>query len=116
MRDVGNAGHQVKEGGLDLVAAIVQAGDAVLVGSHARLGGLGLVLLALAHELPNLLGDGVALGLELLDLSDDGATLLVKLEELLAVPVGVLAGLAGLVHDVGVLADELDVEHAGSLL
>ena len=116
VRDVGDAGDQVEEGVLDLAATAVELGDAILVSRHLRLGGLGLVLLALAHELPDLLGDGVALGLELLDLGDDGAALLVELKEPLAVPMGVLAGLARLVNEVGVLADELDVEHAGSLL
>ena len=116
VRDVGDGGNQVEELLLNLVALVVELGNTLLVGSDARLGGLGLVPLALAHELANLLGDGVALRLEPLDLHDDGATLLVKLEELLAVPVRVLTGLARLVHDVGILANELDVEHVHSSL
>ncbi len=46
------------------------------------LGGLGLVLLALAHQRADLLGKRVALGLQRLLLGDDGAAL-VKVCELL---------------------------------
>jgi hypothetical protein len=116
VRDVGDGGNEVEELLLNVRALLAELGDALLVGGDLRLGGLGLVLLAVLHEKADLLGHGVAVGLELLDLGDDGAALLVELEELLAVPVRVLAGLAGLVHDVGVLADELDVEHVLSLL
>ena len=114
--DVGDGGDEVEELLLNGGALLAQLGDALLVCGDLGLGGLGLVLLAVLHKKANLLGDGVAVGLELLDLGDDRATLLVQLEELLAVPVGILPGLAGLVHGVGVLADELDVEHMLSLL
>ena len=109
--DVGDARDEVEQLVLALGALGVELGDAVLVGGDLGLRGLGLVLLALAHELADLLGNRVAVGLELLDLDDGLAALLVELEEALAIPVGVLAGLACLVHDVGVLTDELDVEH-----
>ena len=114
VRDVGNGGDEVKELLLHGIATVVQRGDALLVGGDLGLLGLGLLLLALAHQLADLLGGAVAGRLERLDLGDDGAALLVKLKELLAVPVSVLAGLAGLVHKVGVLANELDVEHLDS--
>jgi hypothetical protein len=89
--DVGDCGDKVEQVLLDLGALVVKLGDAVLAGSDLGLCGLGLVLLALAHELANLLGDGVAVRLQLLHLRDDRAALLIELEEALAIPVRVLA-------------------------
>ena len=111
MRGVGNGGDKVKEVLLDLGALVVKLGDAVLAGCDLGLCSLGLVLLALAHELAHLLGDGVAVCLQLLNLGNDRAALLVELEEALAVPMRVLARGAGLVDEVWILSHELNVEH-----
>ena len=107
-------GHEVIQVGLELAATLGQAVDLLVDLADGLLGGLGLVLLALLHEGADLLGLGVARGLELLDLADDGAALVIKLEELLAVPTGLAVG-HGLVDGVGVFTDKLDVEHGCSL-
>ena len=111
VRDVGDGSDQVKQVLLDLGALVVKLGDAVLAGRDLGLRSLSLLLLALAHELAHLLGDGVAVCLKLLNLGDDRATLLVKLEEALAIPMRVLARGAGLVYEVWILSHELNVEH-----
>ena len=111
VRDVGDGSNQVKQVLLDLGALVVKLGDAVLAGRDLGLRSLSLLLLALAHELAHLLGDGVAVCLKLLNLGDDRATLLVKLEEALAIPMRVLARGAGLVYEVWILSHELNVEH-----
>ena len=113
-RDVGQVGHEVIEVGLELAAALGKAVDLLVDLADGLLGSLGLVLLALLHEGANLLGLGVARGLELLDLADDGTALVVELEELLAVPARLAVG-HGLVDGVRVFADKLHVEHGCSL-
>ena len=81
--------------------------------AHLLLGGLGLVLLALAHEGADLLGDTVALGLEGLFLGDDLATLhiegseLLRIERRMAVP-------HGLGHFIKMVANVFDIQHRGA--
>ena len=116
VRDVGDGRDQVEELLLHVGALLVKIGDPLLVGGDLRLGGHGLVLLAVAHEEADLLGGRVTLCLEVLDLCDHGAPLLVELEEPLPIPVRVLPGRTRLVHCVRIFAYELDVEHLVSPL
>ena len=61
-----------------------------------------------------LLDVGVALGLQRLDLGDDGTAGFVEFGELLAVPARLAVG-HGLVDGVRVFADKLHIEHGSSL-
>ena len=115
MWDVGNGRDQIEERPVKARAPLVEPGDATLVGGDLGLRPLRLILLALPHQLADELGLGVAFGLEPLDLADSGAARLVKLKEALAIPVSVLPRLAGLVHNVRVLSNKLDVEHLSPL-
>ena len=105
---VGDGHQQVAQVGVDGLAARAHIGELVVDGAHALLGGLGLVLLAGAHHLADLLGERVALGLERLLPLDGLAAGLVKLGEAGRVP-RCVAVLHGLAHGVQVFADELDV-------
>ena len=109
-RDVGQMSHEVVLLLLEGGAALGQTVDLLVNGAHGLLGGLGLVLLALLHQGADLLGLGVARGLELLDLGDDGTALVVELKELLAVPRRLAVSHGG-VDGIGVLANKLDIKH-----
>ena len=78
--------------------------------AHLLLGGLGLVLLALAHERADLLGDAVALGLQGLLLGNQLAALNVKGGELLGIE-GRMAVLHSLGYFVEMFTYVLDVQH-----
>ena len=91
--EVRDGGKQGVAAGLDLGDHLVQLGDPVADGAGLRLLGLGLLGLLLAHQRADLLGDGVAPGLELLDLGQRGAAALVEGENL--GDLGVIAGEAG---------------------
>ena len=109
-RDVGQVGHKVVLLLLEGGAALGQAIDLLVDGAHGLLGSLGLVLLALLHQGADLLGLGVTRGLELLDLGDDGTTLVIELKELLAIPRRLAVSHGG-VDGIGVLANKLDIKH-----
>ena len=111
--DVGDTRHEVGDLGVELGAALGQALDLLVHLAHGLLGGLGLLALALLHERTDLFGLGVARGLELLDLRDDGATLLVERKEALAIPAALAVGHGG-VERLGILANKFDVEHDAS--
>jgi len=113
--DVGNGGHEIEELLLHGATLLVKFGDAALVGRNLGLGGLRLGRLPLAHELANRLGGRVSICLKTLDLGDGATALFVKLKESRTVPMGVLPRFTGLVHEVGIVSDELDVEHVYSL-
>ena len=110
---VGQMRHEVGKLGLELGAAIGQTVDLLVDLAHGFLGRLGLVALAHAHERTDLLGLGVARGLQLLDLGDHGATLIVQSKELLTIPRRLAVGHCG-IDDVRVLANEFDVKHDAS--
>lgn len=109
-RNVGQVSHEVVLLLLEGGTALGQNVNLLVDGTHGLLGGLGLVLLAFLHQGANLLGLGVARSLELLDLGDDGATLVVELKELLAIPRR-LAISHGCIDGIGVLANKLDIKH-----
>ena len=111
--DVGDARHEAGDLGIELGAALGQTLDLLVHLTHGLLGSLGLLALALLHERADLLGLGVTRGLELLDLRDDGATLLVERKETLAIPAALAAG-HGSVERLGILANKFDVEHDAS--
>ena len=108
--NVWQMGHEVVLLLLKLAAALGKAVDLGVDLANGLLGRLGLVLLALLHKGADLLGLGVARGLELLDLGDDGAAGIVQLEELLAIPRSLAIGHGG-IDDIRVLAHELDIQH-----
>ena len=83
--------------------------------AHALLRGLGLVLLALAHERADLLGERVALCLQGFLFGDGGFARRVKLGETVLVPTGV-ARLHGGGDGILVLANETKVQHIEALL
>ena len=103
-------GHKVVLLLLEGGAALGQTVDLLVDGAHGLLGSLGLVLLALLHQGADLLGLGVTRGLELLDLGDDGTTLVIELKELLAIPRRLAVSHGG-VDGIGVLANKLDIKH-----
>ncbi len=109
-RNVGQVSHEVVLLLLESGAALGQTVNLLVDGAHGLLGGLGLVLLALPHQGADLLGLGIARSLELLDLGDDGTTLVVELKELLAIPRR-LAVSHGDIDGIGVLANKLDIKH-----
>ena len=92
--------------------------DARGVAGHFGLDLFGLVLLALPHQLADLLGDGLAFGAEGLDLGLDLAVALVELQDLVDErEFAVLEFLADVLADgVRVLAYEFDVKHVRVLL
>ena len=99
--------------GLGVHGGLVERG--YLVAERARLGLLGFRLgqLLLAHQGPDLLGDLVAQGLQILDLLERRAPLLVELEHL--VNPGVVPAVAGgepLFHQFRLLPNPFDVNHA----
>ena len=115
------------EGFADLLGQLgllgLQLGQAVGVGLHLGLGLLGLrqlggVLLGLAHEDAHLLGQAVPGGAQLLGLGHDGPVLFVQLQHL--VHQGQLLVLELLLdvffYQIGILPDQLDVQHIGTLL
>ena len=113
-RNVGEVGHEVILLLLELGTTGGKPLDLLVDLADGLLGSLGLVLLALLHESADLLGLSVAGGLKVFDLADDGTTLIVELEELLTVPGGLTICHRG-IDDIGVLANELHVEHGCSL-
>ena len=113
-RDVGNAGHEVGDLGVEFGTARAEHLDLLVDLANGVLGSLGLVALALLHEDADLLGLGVAGGLQILDLCDDGAALLIEREEALTVP-GALTVRHGGVERLRVLANKFDVEHSPSV-
>ena len=112
--DVGDARHEVGDLGVELGAALGQPLDLLVHLAHGLLGSLGLLALALLHEGADLLGLGVTRGLELLDLRDDGATLLVERKEALTIPAALAVGHGG-VERLGILANKFDIEHDASV-
>ena len=108
--NVGQVSHKVVLLLLENGAALGQTVDLLVDGAHGLLGGLGLVLLALLHQGADLLGLGITRGLELLDLGDDGTTLIVELKELLAIPRRLAVSHGG-IDGIGVLANKLDIKH-----
>ena len=108
--NVGQVSHKVVLLLLESGAALGQTVDLLVDGAHGLLGGLGLVLLALLHQGADLLGLGITRGLELLDLGDDGTTLIVELKELLAIPRRLAVSHGG-IDGIGVLANKLDIKH-----
>ena len=109
LQNVGQVSHEVVlscSGG----TALGQTVNLLVDGTHGFLGGLGLVLLALLHQGADLLGLGITRGLELLDLGDDGTTLIVELKELLAIPRRLAISHGG-IDGIGVLANKLDIKH-----
>ena len=106
--DVGEMRHEVVLLLLELGASLGQTVDLLVDLAHGLLSSLGLVLLALLHKGTDLLGLGVTSGLKLLDLGDDGATLVIECEEFLTIPRGLAVGHGG-VDRIGVLAHELDI-------
>ena len=76
--DVGHMQHEVVQLGIDGLALRGDLVELLVDGADALLGGLGLVLFALAHHLADGLRCGVALLLQRLFLHDGGAAVLVK--------------------------------------
>ena len=98
----------------DLGDGLVERGDAVADVAGLAFLGLGLGQFLLAHERADLLGDCVALRLELLDLGQRRAAAVVKGEDL--GDLRLIAGMAGgeaFLHEVGFVPEQLDVEHVG---
>ena len=112
---VGHAHGQGLELGVDFGLLCVELGDLVAHQAHGLLLGLCLLLLAGLHPGTDLLGGGIALGLEGLDLADDLAALGVCVEEDVDVPL-VVAVLAVFRDLLGVFADKANVEHDSSSL
>ena len=121
--NLGNQQHALVELRFQLVFLLLKLGQAVRLFLHLGLDGLGLlelggVLFGLAHEHADLLGEGVAVGAELVRLGDGGAALGVQVDDL--VHQGELAVLEFLLDvlldGLGVLPDEADIKHDDFLL
>ena len=118
INDVGDLEHDVADLLGQLRLQSLQLGQTVGVGLDLGLGLLSLlelggVLLGLAHQDAHLLGQGVALGAQVLSLSNGGTVLAVQLQHL--VHQGQLLILELLLdvflYHVGVFPDKLDIQH-----
>ena len=105
--------HEVIDLGIESAPAFGETFDLLVHLADGLLRRLGLLALALAHERADVLGLGVARCLELLDLGDHGTALLIEREEAVAIPRGLAVRHRG-IDRIGVLANELDVEHTSS--
>ena len=106
-------GHQQLLEGLVGLGALGACSRKLLVNlTHLRLGGFGLILLALLHECADFLGGLVALGLQALFLGDARTTRLIELAEAGGVECRI-AVLHGLGHGIQILADKTQVQHGG---
>ena len=116
--DLGDLEHVLVQGRFQLRLLLLQLRQAVRLLLHLGLDGLGLrqlagVLLGLAHQHADLLGEGVAVGAQLVGLGNGGAALGVQFDDL--VHQGQLAVLE-LFLDVflngfGIFPNESDVQH-----
>ena len=116
--DLGDHQHDLADLLGQLVLQLFQLGQALGLGHHLGLGGLGLlqlggVLFGLAHQHAHLLGQGVALGAQGLGLVDGLAVAGVQLQHLVHQgQLGLLELLFDvLAHGVGVLTQESNVYH-----
>ena len=116
--DVGDLEHDVADLGGQLGLLGLQLGQPVGVGLHLGLGGLGLgqlagVLFGLAHQHAHLLGQGVALGPQVVGLVHRGAVLLVQRQHLVHQgQLGVLKLLLDVLLDgFGILPDKFHIQH-----
>ena len=114
--DLGNDQHPLVELGVQLVLQLLQVGQTLGVLGHFLLHGLGFgqlggVLLGLAHQHADLLGQGIAGGAELVGLHDGGTALGVQLNDLIHQgQLFVLELLFDvLLDDVGIFPDKFDV-------
>ena len=114
VRNVWNSCNKGGELFLNLSAALIKLCDAIFVSCYLLFSCLSLFLLALTHKKANLLRNSVTLCLKRLNLGNYAPALLVKLKEFLAIPMGVLSGLASLIHEVRILAHKFDIKHAAS--
>ena len=121
--DVGDLEHDLADLLGQLALLGLQLREAVGVGLYLGLGRLGLrqlggVLLGLTHEHTHLLAQGVAGRAELLGLGHDGAVLAVQGDDLVHQRQLLLLELLFdvLLDNFGVLPDEFDVQHSGTLL
>ena len=114
VRNVRNSCNKGGELFLNLSAALIKLCDAVFVSCYLLFSCLSLFLLALTHKKANLLRNSVTLCLKRLNLGNYASALLVKLKEFLAIPMGVLSGLARLIYEVRILAHKFDIKHAAS--
>ena len=114
VRNVWNSCNKGGELFLNLSAALIKLCDAIFVSCYLLFSCLGLFLLALTHKKANLLRNSVTLCLKRLNLGNYASALLVKLKEFLAIPMGVLPGLARLIYEVRILAHKFDIKHAAS--
>ena len=111
--DVGDGVGEGLELLLDLGKLGIELLDFVANGTHAHLGILGLARIALLHHLPDLLGHGVALGFEGLDLLDDFAAFFIEATKFVVIPLCV-AVFQSLLDGFGVFANKANVEHCSS--
>ena len=112
--NVWNSCDKSRELLLNLSATLVKLCDAIFISCYLLFSCLSLFLLALTHKKANLLRNSVTLCLKRLNLSNYAPALLVKLKEFLAIPMGVLPGLARLIYEVRILAHKFDIKHAAS--
>ena len=111
--DVGNGIGEAVELFLDGHEGAIEIVDLVAHIAHADLGVFGLLGIAFLEHGADLLGDGIALGLEGFDLLDNLAALRVQPAKLIVIPFRV-AVFQRLLDDFGVLANEANVEHCSS--
>ena len=111
------------EGSLQLRLLLFQLRQAVCLLLHLGLDGLCLlklagILLGLAHQHADLLGDGIAVGAQLIRLGDGGTALGVQFDDLIHQgQLGVLEFLLDVFFDsVGIFPDKLDIQHGSILL
>ena len=112
--DVRDTSHEVIQLHLELAAASRQSLDLLVHLADGFLSGLRLIALAIAHERADVLGFGVAGCLQLFNLRDHRAALLVEREELLAVPRGLTIRHGG-VNGIRILAHKANIQHGVSL-
>ena len=120
---LGDLVHDLLDAGLQLILAGLQLFQPVGLGGDLLfdllgLGGLGRVLLGLAHQRADLLGQLVAVGAQAVALADDGAVLGVQRDDLVHQrQLGVLEFLFDVLLDlVGMLPDKTDIQHGFPLL
>ena len=116
--DVGDQHHALADFLVQLLLQHFQLGQTVGVGLDLGLDFFGLsqlggVLLGLAHQHANLLGELVALGAEVIGLHDGGAALGIQLDDLVHHgQLLVLELLADVfLYDLGILPDKTNVKH-----